>query len=374
MNSPASTLDTLPQPTAPVEPRAEPAPRKIISIVSPCYNEAGNVAELAQRIRAVFAPLADRYDFEAILVENGSGDGTYEELLRVRAGDSRFKILQLSRNFLMEGGMMAGLAYATGDACVIMAADLQDPPELIPQLIEKWEQGYENVYQIVTKRTDNGIFRRAASAGFYNIINRVSDTPVPRNASDFRLVDRKVYEAFNALPERNRMVRATWGWVGFRSVGVEHERPARHSGESHFKWLGTTGFAIRGILASSATPLRAIPLFGMGLSSLSFVALAAIVVRALFFGVPFPGFGTIVSLSLLLFGFLFLMLGVVSEYVGMIFAEVRQRPAFIVRHLHDGEHDPSLQSLRFGRQQVPSKSTVPPTPIRSVVASPAQPF
>ena len=315
--------------------------RKVISIVSPCYNEGENVEELARRIQAVFAPLADRYDFEAILVENGSADDTYEALLRVRAGDSRFHIVQLSRNFLMEGGMMAGLAHTTGDACVIMAADLQDPPELIPALIEKWEQGYENVYQIVTKRTDNGIFRRMAANGFYSIINRVSDTPVPRHASDFRLVDRKVLDAFNALPERNRMVRATWGWVGFRSVGVECERPPRHSGESHFKWLATTGFAIRGILASSATPLRFIPVFGIGLSSLSFAALMAMVIRAIFFGVPFPGFGTIVSLSLLLFGFLFLMLGVVSEYVGMIFSEVRQRPAFIVRHLHDGVHDPA---------------------------------
>ena len=355
-------------------PASSPQARKLISIVSPCYNEEGNVAELAQRLRAVFAPLADRYDFEAILVENGSQDGTYEELLRVRAADERFKIVQLSRNFLMEGGMMAGLAHATGDACVIMASDLQDPPELITAFIERWERGYENVYQIVTKRTDNGIFRRIASAGFYKIINRVSDTPVPRNASDFRLVDRKVYEAFNALPERNRMVRATWGWVGFRSIGVEHERPPRHSGSSHFKWFATTGFAIRGILASSATPLRAIPLFGMGLSSLSFVALMGIVVRALFFGVPFPGFGTIVSLSLLLFGFLFLMLGVVSEYVGMIFAEVRQRPAFIVRHVHDGLRDPAPQALRSGRQNAPSRTTVPPKPIRSVVTSPAQPF
>ena len=328
-----------------------PDDRKVISIVSPCYNEAGNVAELADRIRAVFAPLADRYDFEAILVENGSHDGTYEELLRVRAGDPRFRIVQLSRNFLMEGGMMAGLSYATGDACVIMASDLQDPPELIPALIGKWEQGYENVYQVVTKRTDNGIFRRIAAAGFYNIINRVSDTPVPRNASDFRLVDRKVYEAFNALPERNRMVRATWGWVGFRSIGVEHERPPRHSGESHFRWLNTTGFAIRGILASSSSPLRAIPLFGIGLSSLSFAALMGIVIRALFLGVPFPGFGTIVSLTLLLFGVLVLLLGVVSEYIGMIFAEVRHRPAFIVRHLHDGISDPAPEALRYAHAE-----------------------
>src|ERR1700676_2965093 len=204
--------------------------RKLISIVSPFYNESANVGELARRLAAVFDLYGDRYDFEVIAVENGSVDDTYEKLLAVRAHDPRWKVIQLSRNFLMEGGMTAGLSAAKGDAAVIMASDLQDPPELIPRFIEKWEEGFENVYQVINRRPDESRFRRFCAAAFYRIINAVSDTPVPRNASDFRLVDRLAYQAFNALGERNRMVRAMWGFIGFRSCGIEAQRAPRHGG------------------------------------------------------------------------------------------------------------------------------------------------
>ena len=305
--------------------------RRLISVAIPAYNEEQNIPVLAERLQTVFAALADRYDFEVVICENGSFDGTWDQLQAVRDADSRFKIVQLSRNFHMEGGMMAALANVTGDACVVMSADLQDPPELIPQMIERWEQGDEMVYTVITHRHGESRFRRVAAEGFYWLIDRVSDTPVPRNASDFRLVDRKVYEAFNSLPERSRMIRALWGWLGFKSSGIEYERAAREGGASKFSVFATTGFAIRGILASSKKVLKLIPLIGIVLSLLSFVAMLGIVIRALFFGVPFPGFGTLASLMLLLFGFLFLLLGIMSEYLGMIFDESRGRPPFIVR-------------------------------------------
>jgi dolichol-phosphate mannosyltransferase len=312
---------------------------KRISVVIPAYNEADCVDELARRLKLVFDGYAGTYEFEAIVVENGSRDATYEKLLAIRADDPRFKIIQLARNFNMEGGMTAGLAYATGDAAVIMSADLQDPPELIPLFIEKWEEGYENVYGIVTRREDNSLFRRAAASTFYAIINKVSDQPVPRNASDFRLVDRRVYEAFNAMPERMRMIRAMWGWLGFKSCGIEHERPPRFGGTSAFNTFVVAGFAVRGILASSMLPLKFIPAFGFLCAALSFVALLAIFIRAFIFGVPFPGFGTIIAFNALLFGLLFLFLGLIAEYVGMIYQEVRMRPTYIVRHLN-GIGDP----------------------------------
>jgi polyisoprenyl-phosphate glycosyltransferase len=305
--------------------------RRLISVAIPAYNESDNVDELARRLQAVFADLDDRYDFEVVVCENGSADDTYDKLLAIRKDDQRFKIVQLSRNFHMEGGMGAALMHVSGDACVIMSADLQDPPELIPTLIERWEAGYENVYTVITQRQGEGIARRAAAQVFYWLIDKISDTPVPRNASDFRMVDRNVYEAFNALPERNRMVRAMWGWLGFRSTGVEYVRAPRAGGTSKFRPLATAGFAIRGILASSFKLLKIIPVLGIALSMLSFLALTGIVIRALFFGVPFPGFGTLASLTLLLFGFLFLLLGMLSEYIGMTFNEVRGRPAFVVR-------------------------------------------
>jgi dolichol-phosphate mannosyltransferase len=304
--------------------------RPLISVVIPAYNEAECVDELARRLRIVFDEL-DRYRFEVIIVENGSVDDSYERLLKIRTDDDRFKIVQLSRNFLMEGGMTAGLCRASGDAAVIMSADLQDPPELIPQMVAHWENGYENVYGIVAGRTSTGWFRRVCAAGFYWTINKATAGGVPRDVSDFRLVDRKVYEAFNALRERNRMVRAMFGWLGFRSIGIEYDRPERHAGVSSYRLFPVLGFAIRGIFASSRVPLKAIPFFGIGLSTLSFLAIVALTIQAVFFGVPFPGFGTIVALSLLVAGFLFLLLGVVSEYVGMIFEETRDRPIFIER-------------------------------------------
>jgi polyisoprenyl-phosphate glycosyltransferase len=289
------------------------------------------VDELAARLDAVFAGLGPAYDFEAIVVENGSVDGTYECLLAIAEVDPRFTIVQLSRNFLMEGGMIAGLDRASGDAAVIMSADLQDPPELIPRFIELWEQGYENIYGVIGNREDNSVLRRAAAQLFYWLIDRMSDSPVPRNASDFRLVDRTVYEAFNALDERNRMIRSTWGWLGFHSVGVEHDRPPRFAGTSHFHVLTTAGFAYRGILASSFKLLRAFPLLGFGLGAISLIAFLVIVLKAIFFGVPFAGFGTLASLMTLLFGLLFIVLGLVSEYLAMVFTESRHRPLYVVR-------------------------------------------
>ena len=302
-----------------------------ISVVIPAYNEAGCVDELARRLQEVFAGIGPRYDFEAIIVENGSVDATFERLEAIAAADDRFTIVQLSRNFLMEGGMIAGLDRATGDAAVIMSADLQDPPELIPEFIELWEQGYENIYGVIGNREDNSLFRRAAAQTFYWLIDRMSDTPVPRNASDFRLVDKRVYEAFNALDERNRMIRSTWGWLGFHSIGVEHDRPPRFAGTSHFHVFTTAGFAYRGILASSFKLLRAFPLLGFALGAISLIAFVVLVIQALFFGVPFAGFGTLACLITLLFGLLFIVLGVISEYLAMVFTETRNRPLYVVR-------------------------------------------
>jgi dolichol-phosphate mannosyltransferase len=312
----------------------------LISIVVPAYNETDCVNELASRLQAVFAPLAPRYDFEAIIVENGSADDTYEKLLAIRARDPRFKIVRLSRNFGAEGAVTAGLRQATGDAAVIMCADLQDPPEVIPRFIERWEEGYENVYGVITRRSDESAVRRTATAAFYWLINKLNDRPVPRNVSDFRLVDRRAYEALNAMHERNRMMRTMWGWIGFKSTGVEHTREPRHGGKSTYAFFRNVRFALNGIIASSVAPLKLIPLFGIGLSVASFVTLVVLAIFWFAYGVPFAGYGTIVALMLLMFGLLFLFLGIISEYVGMIFEEVRGRPSFIVRAQHGFGDDP----------------------------------
>lgn len=308
--------------------------RRLVSIAIPAFNESENLDELVRRLQTVFATLAERYDFEVVVCENGSSDDTYAKLLRIRAEDQRFKVVQLVRNFHMEGGMTAAVAHVSGDACVIMSADLQDPPEMIPQLIERWEEGYENVYTVITRRHGESISRRGAAQVFYWLINKVSDRPVPRNSSDFRLVSSAAYTAFNSLPERARMVRAMWGWLGFPSISIEYERPKRAGGKSSFNPFVTGPYAVRGILGSSYWPLVLLPLMGLVLSGLSFTGLGVMVVRAVVFGVPFPGFGTIVALQLLLFGFLFLLLGILGEYIGMTYEESRARPHFLLRQTH----------------------------------------
>lgn len=304
--------------------------RKLVSVVVPAYNESDCVEELASRLRTVF-DTHPNYDFEAVIVENGSMDDTWEKLLKIHDDDARFRILQLARNFRMDGGITAGLAHASGDAVVIMCADLQDPPELIGPFIEKWEEGYENVYMVVTARRGTGRLRRFNSRVFYWLIGHLAESRIPKNASDFRLVDRRVVDTVNSMEERNRFVRGLFAWVGYRSVGIEHERPPRHGGESKADTLKVLDLAIKGIFAHSYTPLRMITVAGGVLSMASLAAILLLGVKFLAFGVPFPGFGTIICLMLLMFGILFSMLGVVSEYVGLIYEEVKQRPNYVVR-------------------------------------------
>ena len=304
--------------------------KKLISIAIPAYNEEKNLVELSSRLQGIFASLSHRYEFEVIVCENGSNDQSFHLLKEIHALDTRFKIVRLTRNFNMEGGMMAALSCVSGDACVIMSADLQDPPEMIPELIKHWENGYENVYTVISKRHGEGAARRAAAQLFYWLIDKLSDHPVPRNASDFRLVSRAAYNAFNSMPERVRLVRAVWGWLDFRSIGIPYERPPRTAGKSSFNPFVTAPYAIRAIFGSSFTPLRLIPVVGLALSLLSFLGIAGMAIFWIMVGVPFPGFGSIVALNLLLFGFLFMFMGIISEYVGMVYEEVRQRPLYII--------------------------------------------
>ena len=307
-----------------------PENRKLVSIVIPLYNEEENVDELARRLQGVFAENSG-YDFEVIAVENGCEDSTFEKLSAVREQDPRFKILQLARNFRMDGGLTAGLRYATGDAAVLMTADLQDPPELITQFIEKWEEGYDSVAMVVTKREGTGAMRKFNSQLFYWLINALTNGTFPRNVSDFRLVDRRVYDVVNSMSERNRFMRGMFFWAGFKSTGIEHPRPPRFAGESKADTLKVVELALKGILSFSTVPLRLITWVGVTVSLFSFALLIFEVVRFFLYGVPFAGFGSIMSVMLLMFGFLFTMLGVVAEYIGLIYDEVKQRPNFVVR-------------------------------------------
>jgi dolichol-phosphate mannosyltransferase len=307
-----------------------PLPKKLISIVIPAYNESDCVDELFQRLRKII-DTESKYEFECVLVENGSEDDTFEKLERIHKSDSRFKVLQLARNFRMDGGLTAGLSVIKGDACVLMTADLQDPPELIPEFIRLWEQGFENIYGVVTRRDGISWIRSVNSKLFYWLAGKLTSGRITKNASDFRLVDKKVYEAVNKMTERNRFVRGLFAWVGFNSIGVEMIRPPRFGGVSNAHTFKVLDLAFKGIFAHSNVPLRLITVSGFALSGIALVTLGVYVISAILFGVPFNGFGTLVSISLAGLAITTLLLGVIGEYLGLVYEEVKQRPNFVVR-------------------------------------------
>jgi len=212
----------------------------------------------------------------------------------------------------------------------LMTADLQDPPEFIHDLLRKWESGYKNVYGIVTKRTGTKFIRKMNSQAFYFLANLLTDGKIPKNVSDFRLVDKSVYLSVRELKERNRFVRGLFSWIGFSSVGIPMVRAERFAGESKAHSLKVIDLAFKGIFAHSYKPLKLITLIGLSLSTISTLAIFPLVFLWIFSGVPFAGFGTLVTLLLLLISFLFLTLGIIGEYVGLIYEEVKQRPNYIV--------------------------------------------
>lgn len=305
---------------------------KKISVIVPAYNEQDCVNQLVKKLQEVFNN-EQQYIWDLLIVENGSTDLTYSALLNLRKSEPRLRILKLSRNFRMDGGITAGLSHINSDACVIMTADLQDPPEVISLFLRKWEEGYENIYAKVNERQGISPIRRINSSLFYRVASFLSDGVITKNASDFRLVDRKVYESVREMTERNRFVRGLFSWVGFKSVGVEINRPPRFAGVSNADTFKVLDLAAKGIMAHSNKPLRFISAMGF---FTSLVALASLMPFAwLWFtsGVPFAGFGTIVSLIILGLGSQVFFTGVMSEYLGMVYEEVKKRPNFIVSEI-----------------------------------------
>jgi dolichol-phosphate mannosyltransferase len=230
----------------------------------------------------------------------------------------------------MDGGLTAGLSVLTGDACVLMTADLQDPPELIHEFLRKWEQGFENIYGVVTERQGTGPIRTFNSKAFYWLAGKLTDNRIPRNASDFRLLDRKVYEAIRNMDERNRFVRGLVAWVGFKSIGIPMQRPPRFAGESKAYTFKVIDLAFKGIFAHSYIPLRVITIAGLVTSVFSVLLFFVLSARWVVNGVPFGGFGTLVTIILFSFGILTFMLGIIAEYLGLVYEEVKQRPNYII--------------------------------------------
>jgi dolichol-phosphate mannosyltransferase len=302
---------------------------KTVDIVIPAYNEEDCIEELARRLTILFDKESS-YNWRAIFVENGSTDRTWELLEREAEKEPKILIVKLSRNFHMDGGLTAGLEYATGDAVVFMTADLQDPPEAISDFLRVWEKGIHNVYGRVTERQGTGPLRKFNSQAYYFLASHFTGGRITRNASDFRLMDRKLYETVRGLDERNRFMRGLVAWSGFTSEAVPVARPPRFGGESKAFSIPVFGLAVRSIFAHSYVPIRAISVLGFLSASTALLTFIVMLFVWLTKGVPFPGFGSIVTLVLFMFGMLTMILGVLAEYIGLIYQEVKRRPNFIV--------------------------------------------
>ena len=300
-----------------------------ISVVLPVYNERENLDALVDRLIPALRKTIGE-SFEVLFIDDGSRDGSGDLLDAFHARDRRLKVVHFSRNFGHQAALQAGLDEATGDAVVLMDADLQDPPEVLGRFIEHWQQGHEVVYA-VRRRRKEGLVKRAAYAAFYRTMKAMAEIDVPLEAGDFCLLDRRVVDTLVGLPERNRFLRGLRSWVGFRQIGVEYERDARHAGESKYTLRKLLRLALSGYIGFSAMPLRAATWLGFVSASAGFMlAIWAVITKLI--DIPSPrGWASTVAIFLLVSGVQLFMLGVVGEYLSRVYDEVRSRPLYIVR-------------------------------------------
>ena len=303
--------------------------KKKISFVIPVYNEDAVIPELTSSL-SKFINSQKKYEFEAIFVENGSVDNSFNLLKKAAKKEKRFKILQLSRNFGCDGGIAAGMQKVEGDACVMMMADLQEPIELVNRFVEKWEKGYQIVYGIVRQRTASKL-RNFSSVMFYKIINFFTKNMFPENASDFRLIDKRVYLTINRMNEQNKYLRGLIMWTGFKHTGVPFNRKKRFAGESKADLKTVANVALNGMFSFSYLPLRMVSFLGITMTLISILLIFFYLYLFLVHGREAPGVATIILLILILFGILFFVLGIISEYIVRIYDEAKGRPTHIVK-------------------------------------------
>lgn len=308
------------------------SPRTDLSVVIPFYNEASNVCPLFDRLLPVLRRLG--LTWEVICVNDGSQDATLDALLERARDDAAIKVLDLSRNFGKEAALSAGLAYASGRAVVPMDGDLQHPPELIPELVAKWRQGYDMVLAMRETREDQDWFGRLTSRAFYWAFRRLSEVPLPPEAGDFRLLDRRVVDVLNKMPERNRFMKGIFAWVGFRQAAVPFAVAERASGRTQWSRLKLWRFALAGLTAFSNFPLRVWGLIGAAISALAFAYIAFRLLRTIFYGIDVPGYETLLASILFMGGMQLLTLGIIGDYLGRVFDEVKGRPLYIVREAY----------------------------------------
>jgi len=312
------------------------------SIIAPVFNEADSVDTLHQRVEAVMEGLGEPW--ELLLVDDGSRDGSRERILQLAQEDRHVRPIIFSRNFGHQIAVTAGLDYSLGEAVVIIDADLQDPPEVIPELVEKWREGFEVVYAIRAERKGETWFKRATASLFYRLIYRITDVEIPVDTGDFRLIDRKVVDALKQMKERHRFLRGMAAWVGFRQIGVPYTRQARTAGETKYTFGKMVRFALNAVTGFSYFPLQIATYLGFVSAGISAVAIPVVIVLRLMGNQAFFGQASTLLAVLFLGGVQLISLGILGEYIGRLYDEAKGRPLYIISHGPDnGPQNPISQ-------------------------------
>jgi len=300
-----------------------------ITVLIPCYNEQAVIRQLWERLLAVINGISG-CTFEVLFVNDGSGDDTIHIIKELAQSNPRISYLDLSRNFGKELAMIAGLDYATGDAVIIMDADLQHPPEMIPEMIGFWQQGYDDVCAKRRKRIGEPFLRRWAANTFYRCLQKISTIKIQENVGDFRLLDRRCVEAIKLMRESQRYTKGLFSWVGYTKKEILFDSVERAAGETKWGLLGLINLAIEGITSFTTLPLRLSSVVGVIVSFFAFAYMAVIIFNTLMFGDPVQGYPTLISVILFLGGIQLIFLGIIGEYLGRVFNETKRRPLYLV--------------------------------------------
>ena len=302
-----------------------------LSLVVPVYNEGANIGPLVSRLEGVLKAIGETY--EILFVDDGSADDTLQRIRILAEGTGRYRVVALSRNFGKDIAIAAGLDHAAGAAVILIDADLQHPPEIIAEFVKKWREGYDMVYGQRIDRATDGPIRRAFTQAFYHLFERFGEIELPDGAGDFRLMDRKVVDAVRQMPERARFSKGLYAWVGFKSVGVPFDVADRLEGASKWSFRKLFRFAFDGITSFSSAPLKVWTLLGLLISICALGFAIVFVVKTLFFGSDVPGFPSLIVSVMFFAGVQLMSLGILGEYIGRIFAEVKRRPLYIVAEM-----------------------------------------
>ena len=310
-----------------------------ISIVVPMHNEEANIEPFFSRFEALFSKLGVSY--EIVCVNDGSTDGTLELLRKYQEKDSHIRLIDLSRNFGKEVALSAGLDHCSGDVVIPIDADLQDPPELIPEMLARWREGYDMVYATRRSRQGESAVKRTTANLFYRLLGRISEVEIPRNTGDFRLMDRRVVDALRLMPERNRFMKGLFAWVGFKQTAIYYDRDPRLAGETSWNYLRLWRLAVDGITSFSAAPLKVWSYLGLILSLTALFYATYLVIRVWVQGIDVPGYASMMVVILFMGGMQLITLGIIGEYLGRIFTEVKGRPLYLIREMRGFEQGES---------------------------------